>query len=77
MGNCGSCGGAKRAPENLVAEDPAQRVDPTAAFFNVTAKWVVKRRAGDTQGRSFATLTAAEDYARRNGGVLEQINVPN
>jgi hypothetical protein len=77
MGNCRSCGGS--AYSGVVSAESAATLtgrDTSQDFFNVTARYVVARSAGDTTGKSFATLTAAEDYARRTGGIIRQVNEP-
>lgn len=77
-GGCRSCGGARSAHARVVGDGAAQVSgrDSSQDFFKVRARYTVVRRSGETEGKSFATLTAAEDYARRTGGVIRETTTP-
>lgn len=88
MGDCRSCGG-QRSPEqrraDLAAFDAGsvperrsesrqgvqeiERRDTTEDFFKVRTRYTVG-------ARSFATLMAAEDYARKTRQVIREVNEP-
>lgn len=72
MSSC--CG--QRHPRNDQPNPP--RVTgpaPSAEAFIATAnpRYLVVARQTSTDGKRFATLTAAQDYARRSGGIIRQL----
>ena len=48
---------------------------PSADAFLATAqpRYLVVARQTSTDGKRFSTLTAAQDYARRSGGIIRQL----
>lgn len=49
--------------------------DPSAAIFAsmAGARYMVVRSTADQTGKRFSTLVAAQDYARRSGGIIRQV----
>jgi hypothetical protein len=73
MARCGSCGGARRGETRTVNNERRVQVDPTAAVFAAaTPRFKVVKHAGpQSEGKVFSTQSAAEDYARRTGGIVQ------
>ena len=71
-----SCCGNRR---KTATGDPASPREPgqvpSAETFVASAKprYTVVARRTDATGKSFSTLTAAQDYARRSGGIVRQL----
>jgi hypothetical protein len=58
--------------------DPVQTASGEVASAESIAaaanpRYVVVARQTSTNGKRFTTLTAAQDYARRSGGIIRQI----
>lgn len=73
MARCGSCGGARRPEVRRSASAQSREyVDPTQAVFAAASpKFRVVKTAGSQVGKQFSTQAAAEDYARRTGGIIQ------
>lgn len=76
---CIPCGGKRRMGTREAAQVEAKReyVDPTRALFAAAKPMyevVPHAKSGTTtRGKRFSTLAAAQDYARRTGGVMRSI----
>lgn len=75
--NCGQQRKGTRATRAAAQEQNRQYVDPTRALF-AAAKPSYEvlphaQTANGGRGKRFSTLAAAQDYARRTGGVLRSI----
>ena len=73
MGTC--CG--RRAASSNTAQPAESEPGPIASAESFVAsanpRYVVVARQTSTDGKRFATLTAAQDYARRSGGIIRQL----
>lgn len=75
MSCCGRSSHSSGSRQTAVTEGPPP-IDPTRALFAAaTPAYVVVRNAGETsdRGKRFSTQLAAEDYARRIGGIIRQL----
>jgi hypothetical protein len=52
-------------------EGPVASADSFIAAAN--PRYLVVARQTSTEGKRFSTLTAAQDYARRSGGIIRQL----
>jgi hypothetical protein len=69
----GGCGGSK-AGKTIATRDVRTKSDPTAVFASIGGpRYMVKRHSGSSDGKRFSTLVAAQDYARRTGGIITQL----
>jgi hypothetical protein len=72
-----NCGKVRRQGTREAANTvPASRtyVDPTRALFAAAKpSYEVVPVGGGGRGKRFSTLAAAQDYARKSGGVLRSI----
>jgi len=73
-----NCGGRKQGTRAAAAaglpEHQRNYVDPTLALFAAAKpQYEVVKHGGSGKGKRFSTLAAAQDYARRSGGVLRSI----
>jgi hypothetical protein len=70
---CG-CGG-KRIPHDAATAPRKPGIVPSAETFAASAqpRYLVVARQTSTDGKRFSTLTAAQDYARRSGGIIRQL----
>lgn len=72
MGSC--CG---QRPTRQTGPEPHREpgVAPSAESFLASAqpRYVVVARRMANDGKRFSTLTAAQDYARRSGGIIRQL----
>ena len=70
---CGSCGGSRSHstvhPERKVG--PAPSAEAMAA--SAQTRYVVVRSQTATEGKRFSTLNAAQDFARRSGGIVRML----
>lgn len=74
MARCGSCGGGRRAETRSSTSDSREYVDPTQAVFAAaTPRYRVVPHSGSSTGKTFSTQVAAEDYARRTGGIVQAL----
>jgi hypothetical protein len=73
MARCGTCGGKRRGEtRGSGPSERRERVDPTLAVFAAaTPRFKVVRSQIDQTGKTFSTQSAAEDYARRTGGIVQ------
>ena len=73
MGSC--CG--QRSTKRTGPEPPPHVTGPapSAESFLASAspRYMVVARQTSNDGKRFATLTAAQDYARRSGGIIRQL----
>lgn len=70
-----NCGKNKRLNRRGVAvEEPRVHIDPTRAVFAAARPpaYVVVSHSGQLTGKRFSTLVAAQDYARRTGGIIRE-----
>jgi len=74
MGNCIPCG-QKRTVRANDAPDPPRKPGTIASAetFAATPRYLVVPRQTSTSGKRFSTLTAAQDHARRTGGIIRQL----
>lgn len=69
-GNCGTCGGGRRPiqfPQGA-SPSPARAVSSVARTF-----YEVVDQRGQPTGRTFSSLTAASDFARRINGSTREV----
>lgn len=71
-----SCCGQR--PKSTRNTTPEPRADGTVAsaetmMASASPRYVVVARQTSTDGKRFSTLTAAQDYARRSGGIIRQL----
>ena len=72
---CSGCGGKRRVSDRRTSP-PAERrgVDPTQGFFAATVpQYEVVRHGGESRGKRFSTLMAAEEYARKIRGIIRPV----
>jgi carbohydrate-binding DOMON domain-containing protein len=64
-----------RTPRSANQQERAQGSIASAETFIASAKprYLVVARQAATTGKTFSTLTAAQDYARRSGGIVRQL----
>ena len=71
------CCGQGRVPRNTRGEIAAakrEHVDPTRAAFSAAAiRYLVVPNQTSTTGKQFSTFVAAQDYARKTGGIIRQL----
>jgi hypothetical protein len=75
---CGSCGNSRRADDRRGPSSPASTSDRRAVSNDALIaasrpRYLVVASQLATEGRRFATLTAAQDYARSSGGIVRQL----
>lgn len=70
-----SCGCGKRVARNAAQAPRRPGPAPSAEAFAASAqpRYLVVARQTSTDGKRFSTLTAAQDYARRSGGIIRQL----
>ena len=71
---CGSCGGARSRntgsyPEHQAGPAPSAESMMAAA----SPRYLVVRSQTATEGKRFSTLNAAQDFARRSGGIVRML----
>lgn len=71
------CGCGKRIDRNAANASVPHKSGPapSAESFAASAaqRYMVVPRQTSTSGTRFSTLTAAQDYARRTGGIIRQL----
>jgi hypothetical protein len=69
------CGRPARQQDGTPAPPPPPGQIASAETFIASAqsRYVVVARRQATEGKRFSTLTAAQDYARRSGGIIRQL----
>lgn len=72
-GTC--CGGRKRVVRQPGQADPEPGAVASAESFIASAspRYLVVPRQTSTDGKRFSTLIAAQDYARRSGGIIRTL----
>ena len=69
------CG--QRTPRRDGSEPRREPTGPIASAESFLAsarpRYVVVARQTSTDGKRFSTLTAAQDFARRSGGIIRQL----
>ena len=71
---CGSCGGRKATPNaKYVPTKPGATTSAESFAASANPRYLVVARQTSTSGKRFSTLTAAQDYARRSGGIIRQL----
>lgn len=75
MGNCSSCSGRRTVRSTGTAGRASSGSTPSAESFVASAqpRYLVVARQTSTDGKRFSTLTAAQDYARRTGGIIRSL----
>lgn len=70
-----SCCGQRRTTGNGVTAPHVTGSAPSAEAFAASAnpRYLVLARQTSNDGKRFSTLTAAQDYARRTGGIIRQL----
>ncbi len=72
----GSCCGQQRTtrtgPEPR-REPPGPVASAETFLASAQPRYLVVARQTSTDGKRFSTLTAAQDYARRSGGIIRQL----
>lgn len=70
-----ACGCGKTATRNAASTPHRTGPAPSAESFMASAppRYLVVARQTSTDGKRFSTLTAAQDYARRSGGIIRQL----
>lgn len=70
-GNCGSCGGGRR-PITFPTTSGGSSASRTVSAVSKVFYEVVDQR-GQPTGRTFSSLTAASDFARRINGTTREV----
>lgn len=76
MCNCGQARkqGTRATAQAAQAERDRKYVDPTRALFAAAKpQYEVVQHSGGSKGKRFSTLAAAQDFARKSGGVLRTL----
>lgn len=70
-----SCCGkrAQRPTTTTPPREPGQIASAESMMASASPRYVVVARRTSTDGKRFSTLTAAQDYARRSGGIVRQL----
>jgi hypothetical protein len=69
-----SCCGQRRAAPQPQPDRPPGTIASAETFIaSASPRYVVVARRTATDGKRFSTLTAAQDYARRSGGLVRQL----
>jgi hypothetical protein len=70
-----ACACGKRIDRNAATAPRVQGPAPSADQILASAqpRYLVVARQTSTDGKRFSTLTAAQDYARRSGGIIRQL----
>lgn len=71
-----SCCGNRRKTttgEPAPPREPGQVASAETFIASARPRYMVVIRRTDATGKSFSTLTAAQDYARRSGGIVRQL----
>ena len=70
-----TCCGGRTARRNTAEPRHITGPVPSAETFIASAqpRYVVVARRTAIDGKRFSTLTAAQDYARRSGGIIRQL----
>jgi hypothetical protein len=53
--------------------EPGSIASAETFIASANPRYVVVARRTATDGKRFSTLTAAQDYARRSGGIIRQL----
>ena len=77
MGDCVPCG-QRRVSRDVtrkrqVQTAPGEVASAESFVASANPRYVVVARQTSTNGKRFTTLTAAQDYARRSGGIIRQL----
>ena len=70
------CCGRKPVQQSGAPARPQVRSVPASAetlAASAHPRYLVVARQTSTDGKRFSTLTAAQDYARRSGGIIRQL----
>lgn len=71
MSCCGQRARPKTNPPRRQSDGKVASAESFAA--SASPRYVVVARRASTDGKRFSTLTAAQDYARRSGGIIRQL----
>jgi len=71
MSCCGQRAG--RATEPQPPRPPGTIASAETFIASASPRYVVVARRTATDGKRFSTLTAAQDYAQRSGGIVRQL----
>lgn len=70
----GSCCGQRVTRQGTPAPPrPPGQIASAETFIPAQPRYMVVARRMSTDGKRFSTLTAAQDYARRSGGIIRQL----
>lgn len=68
------CGGRTRQTGSEPRRKPSGPIASAETFLaSAQPRYLVVARQTSTDGKRFSTLTAAQDYARRSGGIIRQL----
>jgi hypothetical protein len=71
---CGRDRPVSRVAGTPVRRDPSGQVASADSFLAAAnPRYLVVARQTSTDGKRFSTLTAAQDFARRSGGIIRQL----
>ena len=70
---CSSCGGRKVVRSTPVPHRDGPVVSAESFAASASPRYLVVPRQTSTDGKRFSTLTAAQDYARRSGGIIRTL----
>ena len=72
---CVPCGHRRvtRDTRRQVESAPGEVASAESFVAAANPRYVVVARQTSTNGKRFTTLTAAQDYARRSGGIIRQL----
>ena len=66
------CGRAAPRP-NQTPRKPGKIASAETFIASASPRYMVVARQTSTDGKRFSTLTAAQDFARRSGGIIRQL----
>jgi hypothetical protein len=75
MSCCGqrSSSGGAAARQRAKTQSTGQVASADSFLAAANPRYLVVARQTSTDGKRFSTLTAAQDYARRSGGIIRQL----
>lgn len=68
-----SCCGQRPRQTDAPPRPPGEIASAETFIASAQPRYVVVARRMATDGKRFSTLTAAQDYARRSGGIIRQL----
>jgi hypothetical protein len=73
MSCCGQRAKSTRTTQTDSTREPGKVVSAETFVASAQPRYEVVARRTDTSGKRFSTLTAAQDHAKRSGGLIRQL----